>query len=118
MATPARGTCLLLTGTAFNGTTLGHANTHNVWTCCEACQHRRRCTAFNWRPEPLAKNCMLLGPRHGEAVGNALSYAGLMQPPKAGATGAISEGQNDAAATAHVPKKRGKRRFKRKRAKP
>ena len=124
MANPARGTCLLLTGTTFNGTTLGHANAHNVWTCCEACQHRRRCTAFNWRPEPLAKNCMLLGPRHGEAVGNALSYAGLMQPPKAGATGAISEGQNDAA-TANVqltptktPKKRGKRRFKKKRAKP
>jgi hypothetical protein len=67
---------------------------------------------------------MLLGPRHGQAVGNALSYAGLMQSPKAGATGAIAEGQNDAA-TAHVqltpkktPKKRGKRRFKKKRAKP
>ena len=124
MANPARGTCLLLTGTAFNGTTLGHANARNVWTCCEACQHRRRCTAFNWRPEPLAKNCVLLGPWHGEAVGNALSYAGLMQPPKAGATGAIAGGQNDAATGAHVqmtpkktPKKRGKRRFK-KRAKP
>jgi|TARA_B110000196_G_scaffold226894_1_gene195677 hypothetical protein len=61
---------------------------------------------------------VLLGPRHGEAVGNALSYAGLMQPPKAGATGAIAGGQNDAATAPQMtPKKRGKRRFK-KRAKP
>ena len=111
MANPARGTCLLLTGTAFNGTTLGHANARNVWACCEACQRRRRCSAFNWRPEPLAKNCVLLGPRHGAAVGNTLSSAGLVQPLKAGAAGAIADGQNDAA---HMQTpKRGKRRFKR-----
>ena len=118
MANPS-GSCLMLTGTAFNGTPLAHVNAHEFWACCEACQHRRRCSAFNWRPEPLANNCVLFGPRHGEAVGNALSYAGLMQPPKAGATRAIGGGQDDAA-TAEVqmapnktPKKRGKRRKKR-----
>jgi hypothetical protein len=52
-------------------------------------------------------------------VGNALSYAGLMQPPKAGATRAIGGGQVDAAtadvqrAPKKTPKKRGKRRKKR-----
>ena len=118
MANPS-GSCLMLTGTAFNGTPLAHVNAHEFWTCCEACQHRRRCSAFNWRPEPLANNCVLFGTRHGEAVGNALSYAGLMQPPKAGATRAIGGGQDDAAtadvqmAPKKTPKKRGKRRKKR-----
>jgi len=62
---------------------------------------------------------VLFGTRHGEAVGNALSYAGLMQPPKAGATRAIGGGQDDAAtadvqmAPKKTPKKRGKRRKKR-----
>ena len=117
LASPARGTCSVLTGTAFNGTTLGHASAHNVWACCEACQRRWRCSAFNWRPEPLAKNCVLLGPRYGEAVGNPLSYAGLAKPHKAGATGAVADSQNEVArAHLQTPKKSSKRRYKR--AKP
>ena len=36
------------------------------------------CTAFNWRPEPLPRNCVLFAKNHGVARGSPLSSAGTI----------------------------------------
>ena len=96
----SKSTCLLLTATAFNGSALAHESTRSVWGCCDACQRRKRCTAYNWRAEPLAQNCMLLGEERGHATGNALSSAGLMHRSANAGTRAVAAGQSAAASSA------------------
>ena len=95
----SKSTCLLLTATAFNGSALAHESTRSVWGCCDACQRRERCTAYNWRAEPLAQNCMLLGEERGHATGNALSSAGLVHKSASAGFQAVAAGQSAAAAS-------------------
>ena len=90
-----------------------------VWGGCEACHRRAGCTAFNWRAEPLASNCMLLGSQRGQPTGNALSSAGLVQAPAVDAgVGAIVAGQRaagappEAAGSRRPPRKLQKQRTK------
>ena len=115
-----KSTCLLLTATAFNGSALAHESTRNVWGCCDACQRRKRCTAYNWRAEPFAQNCMLLGEERGHATGNPLSSAGLVHQSARAGFRAVAAGQSAAASSAPRPgataatrrPKRGKKRTK------
>ncbi|KAL1504905.1 hypothetical protein AB1Y20_008673 [Prymnesium parvum] len=70
--------CLLLPATSFNGSTLHATSTRLMQGCCDACRRRAGCAAFNWRPEPLPRNCVMLGQDYGVARGTALSSAGTV----------------------------------------
>jgi hypothetical protein len=58
----------------------------------EACRRKRGCMAYNWRPlavtpaynwrsEPLPRNCVFFGSHYGTPRGTALSSAGLVRVP-------------------------------------
>ena len=67
--------CVAHTATSFGGAPIGHATARAARGCCIECTLHPRCTAYNWRAEPLANNCALLG-EPGDARGNPLSTAG------------------------------------------
>lgn len=70
--------CLLLPATYFNGSTLRTTSTRVMHGCCEACRRQPGCVAFNWRAEPLPRNCVMLDKNYGIARGTALSSAGTI----------------------------------------
>ena len=74
--------CLVLPATYFNGSTLSTTTTRGLGACCEMCRRRIGCRAYNWRPEPLARNCVLFGEDYGVARGTALCSAGLVRVPR------------------------------------
>ena len=78
---PALEVCLVLPATYLNGTKLSAMSTRGPGMCCEACRRQRGCHAYNWRPEPLARNCVLFGRDYGTPRGTALSSAGLVKVP-------------------------------------
>ena len=78
---PAVESCLVLPATYFNGTRLSAASTRGPGMCCDSCRRNPRCHAYNWRPEPLARNCVLFGRNYGSPRGTALSSAGLLRLP-------------------------------------
>lgn len=77
----AQDVCLVLPATYFNGTTLSTTTTRGLGACCEICRRRRGCAAYNWRPEPLARNCVLFGSAYGVPRGTALCSAGIVRVP-------------------------------------
>ena len=113
--------CLVLPATYFNGTTLSTTTTRGLGACCEMCRRRRGCAAYNWRPEPLARNCVLFGPNYGVPRGTALCSAGIVRVPllpiEAPETVQVSSGGGDASGGNGAKGKaggRGARRGKRK----
>lgn len=78
--------CAVLPATYLNGTPIGSTSTRGLGGCCEACRRRRGCVAYNWRPEPLPRNCVFFGSEFGSPRGTALSSAGLVRVPLAGAS--------------------------------
>ena len=73
--------CLILAATYLNGSTLDTTSTRGIAGCCDACRKRKGCAAFNWRPEPLPRNCVMLPAAYGQARGTALSSAGIVRIP-------------------------------------
>ena len=65
------------------GAPIGHATARAARGCCIECTLHPRCTAYNWRAEPLANNCALLG-EPGDARGNPLSTAGSVARARTG----------------------------------
>ena len=75
--------CVAHTATSFGGAPIGHATARAARGCCIECTLHPRCTAYNWRAEPLANNCALLG-EPGDARGNPLSTAGSVARARTG----------------------------------
>ena len=80
---PPLEVCLVLPATYFNGSTLGTASTRGLGACCDVCRRRQGCAAYNWRPEPLGRNCVLFGAVYGVPRGTALCSAGIVKVPLA-----------------------------------
>ena len=80
---PPLEVCLVLPATYFNGSTLGTASTRGLGGCCDVCRRRAGCAAYNWRPEPLSRNCVLFGRVYGVPRGTALCSAGIVKVPLA-----------------------------------
>ena len=78
---PQVDVCLVLPATYFNGTALSSTTTRGLGACCELCRRKAGCAAYNWRPEPLARNCVLFGMNYGVPRGTALSSAGVVRVP-------------------------------------
>ena len=78
---PPLEVCFVLPATYLNGTALGSTSTRGLGGCCDACRRRRGCMAYNWRPEPLPRNCVFFGRQYGTPRGTALSSAGLVRVP-------------------------------------
>ena len=83
--------CFVLPATYFNGSAIGSTSTRGLGGCCEMCRRKLGCVAYNWRPEPLPRNCVLFGRKHGVPRGTALSSAGIVRVPLGGAAPAHSE---------------------------
>ena len=73
--------CFVLPATYLNGTALAATSTRGIGACCEVCRRKPGCMAYNWRPEPLPRNCVMFGQNFGSPRGTALSSAGLVQVP-------------------------------------
>ena len=82
-AAAALGGLPVLPATYFNGSTLGTASTRGLGACCDVCRRRQGCAAYNWRPEPLGRNCVLFGAVYGVPRGTALCSAGIVKVPLA-----------------------------------
>ena len=78
---PPLEVCFVLPATYLNGTALGSTSTRGLGGCCDACRKKRGCMAYNWRPEPLPRNCVFFGRHFGTPRGTALSSAGLVKVP-------------------------------------
>jgi hypothetical protein len=78
---PPVDVCFVLPATYFNGSSMAAASTRGLGGCCDVCRRRRGCVAYNWRPEPLPRNCVLFGENHGVPRGTALSTAGVVRVP-------------------------------------
>ena len=108
--------CLVLPATYFNGSTLSTTTTRGLGACCEMCRRRIGCRAYNWRPEPLARNCVLFGEDYGVARGTALCSAGLVRVPRLraptdDAPAKASSGASDGKASGGGGKRRAKRKW-------
>lgn len=91
-AAAAVDVCFVLPATYLNGTSVGSTSTRGLGGCCEACRRKRGCMAYSWRPlavtpaynwrsEPLPRNCVFFGSHYGTPRGTALSSAGLVRVP-------------------------------------
>jgi len=83
--------CFVLPATYFNGSAIDSTSTRGLGGCCEMCRRKPGCVAYNWRPEPLPRNCVLFGRKHGVPRGTALSSAGIVRVPLGGAAPAHGE---------------------------